>query len=186
MSNDGETFQWNVGYDVGHVFLRKSCCQKYAFVATTLNVKSLKTRLSRVDALFSKSKQASWPFIWCNRYIRTFCVGKVKISIKSIAAKNIGNSYGSKTLNDFYQKICNFLALFISQQANLKMTELFSKSFEMSFEILAQKNPFFILKQGSFNAKSKNWCSNNVASCDGTTFKFRLASIGQWVEANFE
>ena len=38
-------------------------------------------------------------------------------------------------------------------------------------EILAQDNPFLTVVIGNFNAKSKNWCSQDSINFDGITIK---------------
>ena len=116
MSNYAKVFQWNLEYDVYKSFI-KIILPKVAI----LNVNIMKTRLSQNDVLCRNVNRVIWPFMWYNRYMRIFCARKVNISTKKVAAKNIDNSYCSKTLNDFCYEIGAFLPLYC-QQANLKMT----------------------------------------------------------------
>ena len=54
-------------------------------------------------------------------------------------------------------KTCNFVVLYRSPSQSQDEFETFSDNFEMTLDILAQKNPFLMTTIGDFNAKSKNW-----------------------------
>ena len=54
-------------------------------------------------------------------------------------------------------KTCNFVVLYKSPSQSQDEFETFSDNFEMTLDILAQKNPFLMTTIGDFNAKSKNW-----------------------------
>ena len=70
---------------------------------------------------------------------------------------NIGylNEYLTLELN-VGDKICNFVVLYRSPSQSQDEFETFSDNFEMTLDILAQKNPFLMTTIGDFNAKSKN------------------------------
>ena len=53
-------------------------------------------------------------------------------------------------------KICNFVALYRSPNQSKDDFEIFVDNFEMTLELLAQKNPFLLTAIGDFNAKSSN------------------------------
>ena len=56
-------------------------------------------------------------------------------------------------------KMCNFVVLYRSPSQSQDEFETFSDNFEMTLDILAQKNPFLMTTIGDFNAKSKDWYS---------------------------
>ena len=51
---------------------------------------------------------------------------------------------------------CNSVVLYRSPSQSQDEFETFSDNFEMTLDILAQKNPFLMTTIGDFNAKSKN------------------------------
>ena len=66
-------------------------------------------------------------------------------------------------------KICNFVVLYRFPSQSQDESETFSDNFEMTLDILSQKNPFLITAIGDFNAKSKNWYSQDKTSFEGKT-----------------
>ena len=68
-------------------------------------------------------------------------------------------------------KICNFVVLYRSPSQSQDEFETFSDNFEMTLDILTQKNPFLMTAIGDFNAKSKNWYSQDKTSFEGKTIK---------------
>ena len=64
-------------------------------------------------------------------------------------------------------KICNFLALYRSPSQSQGDFETFADNFEMTLELLAQKNPFLLTAIGDFNAKSSNWYNKDKTSFKG-------------------
>ena len=68
-------------------------------------------------------------------------------------------------------KTCNFVVLYRSPSQSQDEFETFSDNFEMTLDILAQKNPFLMTTIGDFNAKSKNWYSHDKTSFEGKTIE---------------
>ena len=66
-------------------------------------------------------------------------------------------------------KICNFLALYRSPSQSQDDFETFADNFEMTLELLAQKNPFLLTAIDDFNAKSWNWYNKQKTSLEGNT-----------------
>ena len=48
----------------------------------------------------------------------------------------------------------------------------------MNLETLAQRNPFLTVAIGDFNAKSKNWCSQDSTNFDGVTIENLTSQFG--------
>ena len=68
-------------------------------------------------------------------------------------------------------KTCNLVVLYRSPSQSQDEFETFSNNFEMTLDILAQKNPFLMTTIGDFNAKSKNWYSPDKTSFEGKTIE---------------
>ena len=75
-------------------------------------------------------------------------------------------------------KTCNFVVLHRSLSQSQDEFENFSDNFEMTLGILAQKNPFLMTKIGDFNAKSKNWYSQDKTSFEGKTIESITSQFG--------
>ena len=54
-------------------------------------------------------------------------------------------------------KICNFVAPYRSSNQSQDDFENFADNFEMTLELLAQKNPLLLTAIGDFNAEYSNW-----------------------------
>ena len=63
-------------------------------------------------------------------------------------------------------KICNFVALCRSPSQSQDDFEIFADNFEMTLELLVQKNTFLLTAIVNFTAKSSNWYNK-----DKTSFK---------------
>ena len=79
-------------------------------------------------------------------------------------------------------KLCTFVALYISHSQLQDNFETFTDNFELNLKTLSQKNPFLLVAIGDFNAKSKFWyCNDNTASqgkaLDNVTSKFKLHQV---------
>ena len=75
-------------------------------------------------------------------------------------------------------KFCNFVVLYRSPSQSQDDFETFSSNFEMTLDILAQKNPFLMTTIGDFNAKSKNWYSQDKTSFEGKTIESVTSQFG--------
>ena len=61
-------------------------------------------------------------------------------------------------------KICNFVALYSYPSQSQGDFETFANNFEMTLELLAQKNPFLLTAIGDFNAKSSKIKTKQVSN----------------------
>ena len=75
-------------------------------------------------------------------------------------------------------KTCKFVVLYRSPSQSQDEFETFSDNFEMTLDILAQKNPFLMTTIEDFNAKSKNWYSQDKTSFEGKTIESITAQFG--------
>ena len=67
-----------------------------------------------------------------------------------------------------WRKCCKFICLYRSpSQTNDKLKSLLKK-FELTLDKTHEDNPFMISVLGDFNAKSKNWCENNITPYEGS------------------
>ena len=62
-------------------------------------------------------------------------------------------------------------------QSNEQFNE-FLENFELSLDNMATNNPFLMTVIGDFNAKSKNWCSTDNASTEGTEIEILTSHYG--------
>ena len=75
-------------------------------------------------------------------------------------------------------KTCNFVVLHRSLSQSQDEFENFSDNFEMTLDILVQKNPFLMTTIGDVNAKSKNWYSQDKTSFEGKTIESITSQFG--------
>ena len=75
-------------------------------------------------------------------------------------------------------KICNFLTLYRSLSQSQDDLQAFMKNLEMNLETLAQRNPFFMVVIGDFNAKSKHWYSQDSTNFEGITTENVTSQFG--------
>ena len=68
-------------------------------------------------------------------------------------------------------KICSFIVLYRSTSQSQDQFESFPDNFEITLNILVQKNPFLMTTNGYFNAKSKNKYSHDKTSFEGKTIE---------------
>ena len=64
-------------------------------------------------------------------------------------------------------KIFNFIALYRSPSQLQDLLESFKENLELNLEPAVQNNPFLIILLDDFNAKSSNWCKNDIATTKG-------------------
>ena len=74
--------------------------------------------------------------------------------------------------------ICNFVVLYSSTSQSQEEFEIFSNNSEMILDIQAQKNPFLMTTIGDFNAKFKNWYSQDKSSFEGRTIESIISQFG--------
>ena len=88
-------------------------------------------------------------------------------------------------------KTCNFITLYRCLSQNEDDFQAFIDNLEMNLETLAQENPFLTVVIGDFNAKSRNWCSQDSTNFEGMTIKnlkyqFGLSQISNEDAHNLE
>ena len=75
-------------------------------------------------------------------------------------------------------KICNFITLYRSPSQNQDDFQAFIDNLEMNLETLAQRNPFLMVVIGDFNAKLKDWCSQDSTNFEGITIENATSQFG--------
>ena len=64
-------------------------------------------------------------------------------------------------------KLCNFIALYRSPSQSQDQFESLKGNLELNLESAVQSNPFPVVLLGDFNAKSSNWCKNDMTNTEG-------------------
>ena len=72
-------------------------------------------------------------------------------------------------------QLCSSLQTTVQSQDEF---ETFSVNFEMTLDIMAQKTLFLMTTIGDFNAKSKNWYSQDKTSSKGKTIESITSQFG--------
>ena len=75
-------------------------------------------------------------------------------------------------------KICKFVALYRSPSQFQDNFETFADNFEMTLELLTQKNLFLLTAIGDFNAKSSNWYNKDKTSFECNTIENVTSQLG--------
>ena len=78
--------------------------------------------------------------------------------------------------------MCCFLCLYGSPSQTRDTFETFGDNFELTLDLIINKNPFLIVALGDFNAKTTNWYKNDINSyedleIDTITSQFGLQQI---------
>ena len=64
-------------------------------------------------------------------------------------------------------KFCNFSALYRSPSQFQDQSKSFKENLELNLESAMQNNPFLVVVLlGDFNAKSSNWCKNDITTSE--------------------
>ena len=67
----------------------------------------------------------------------------------------------------FGDKVCNFIAFTKSTASQLQhQFEFFKENLQLNLESAVQNNPFLVVLLGNFNAKSHNWCKNDITTSE--------------------
>ena len=79
-------------------------------------------------------------------------------------------------------KLCNFISLYRSLSQPTDIYDQFADILELTFDEVANHNPFPIVALGTFIAKSENWCKHDQtlyeeAKIDALTSQFGLQQI---------
>ena len=63
-------------------------------------------------------------------------------------------------------KLCDFIALHRSPNQSQDLFKSFKENLELNLEFAVQNNPFLIVLLGDCNAKSSNWCKNDITTTE--------------------
>ena len=75
-------------------------------------------------------------------------------------------------------KTCNFLSLHRSPSQSQDDFETFTEKLDWNLENLVQRNPFFIVAIGHFNANSRNWFCHDKTSFEGNVIEKLTSQFG--------
>ena len=75
-------------------------------------------------------------------------------------------------------KLCNFIALYRSPSQSQDLFESFKENLELNLESAVQNNPFLVVLLGDFNAKSSNWCKNDITTTEGKAIENISSQFG--------
>ena len=75
-------------------------------------------------------------------------------------------------------KVCKFLTLYRSPSQNRDEFETFLDNLELNFDHMADKNPYWMVALGDFNAKSNSWYRNNSTDTDGSKIDILTSTFG--------
>ena len=75
-------------------------------------------------------------------------------------------------------KLCDFIALYTSSSQSQDLLEFFKENLELNLESALQKNPFLVVLLGDFNAKSSNWCKNDITTTEGKAIENISSQFG--------
>ena len=75
-------------------------------------------------------------------------------------------------------KLCKFIALYRSPSQSQDLFESFKENLELNLESAVQNNPFVVVLLGDFNAKSSNWCKNDITTTEGKAIENISSQFG--------
>ena len=64
-------------------------------------------------------------------------------------------------------KLCNFIPLYKSPSQSQDLFVSFKENLELNLESAVQNISFLVVLLGDFNAKSSNWCKNDITTTEG-------------------
>ena len=64
-------------------------------------------------------------------------------------------------------KLCNFIALYRYPIQTQDLFESFKENLELNLEFGVQNNQFLVMLLGNINAKSSNWCKDDITTTEG-------------------
>ena len=100
----------------------------------------------------------------------TLNVGKFLFILKHTTFQNNNIKYLQECITfeiRIRRKCCKFICLCRSPSQTNGEFESFLKNFELTLDKIHEDNPCMISVLGDFNAKSNNWCKNDIASHEG-------------------
>ena len=75
-------------------------------------------------------------------------------------------------------KICRFIHLYRSPSQTQDEFQTFKSNLKLNLDALLCGNPFLTVMIGDFNAKSKDWCSIDITSFEGSELDFLTSQFG--------
>ena len=75
-------------------------------------------------------------------------------------------------------QVCRFIHLYRSPSQTQEEFQTFISNLKLSLDTLLCGNPFLIVMIGDFNAKSKDWCSIDITSFEGSELDFLTSQFG--------
>ena len=81
-------------------------------------------------------------------------------------------------------KLCSFISLYRSPNQSYDDFASFLDNFELTWDTLAQKNPFLMVALGGFNVKSNNWYNKGISSNEGRKVEAVTSQNGLHQEIN--
>ena len=75
-------------------------------------------------------------------------------------------------------KLCPFIALYRSPSQSQGQFESFKENLELNLSSAVQNNPFLVVLLGDFNAKSSNWCKNDITTTEGKAIENISSQFG--------
>ena len=75
-------------------------------------------------------------------------------------------------------QVCHFIHLYRSPRQTQEEFQTFISNLKLSLDALLCGNPFLTVMSGDFNAKSKDWCSIDITSFEGSELDFLTSQFG--------
>ena len=75
-------------------------------------------------------------------------------------------------------KLCSFVALYISPSQSQDDLATFSDNFEMTLDLVSKKNPFLLVVLGDFNAKVGQWRDKDSSFSEGISVENITSQFG--------
>ena len=75
-------------------------------------------------------------------------------------------------------KVCHFIHLYRSPSETQDEFQTFKSNLKLNLDALLCGNPFLTVMIGDFNAKSKDWCSIDITSFEGSELDFLTSQFG--------
>ena len=75
-------------------------------------------------------------------------------------------------------QVCRFIHLYRSPSQTQEEFQTFISNLKLSLDALLYGNPFLTVMIGDFNAKSKDWCSIDITSFEGSELDFLTSQFG--------
>ena len=76
------------------------------------------------------------------------------------------------------KQVCRFIHFYRSPSQRQEEFQTFISNFKLSLDALLCGNPFLTVIIGDFNAKSKDWCSIDITSFEGSELDFLTSQFG--------